>query len=126
MKILYVKTQVGVGGLEKIVSDKMNYLIRKKDYEIGYAYFGNGLEKSPYEVDSRIQTYPINVKSCGSLTVKVKSVWKTYRELQRIIQEFSPDVIVNADCVVITWMLPFIKKRFQRYWKIISLMMDML
>lgn len=110
MKILYFKTQVGIGGLERITVDKMNYLVHNNNYEVAYAYFGNGTEKIPYGIDKQVQIYPMNIKACGGLYVKISSVWRTYKEVIRIIDDFKPDIIENADCVVVTWILPFIKK----------------
>ena len=114
MKVLYVKTQIGVGGLERIVVNKMNYLTRHEGYEIAYAYFGNDSKKTVYELDNRIKSYPMNVKATGGLMVKIKSVYRTYKALNRIINEFKPDVIENADTVVATWLLPFMKRHIPK------------
>ena len=114
MRILYLKTKIGSGGLERIITDKINYLIKNNNYEIAYAYFGSGNEVPPYDLDSKVQFFPMKIKTCGNFRTKFKSVLKVYQKLNSIIKEFKPDIIENADCVVATWILPFIHRKISK------------
>lgn len=112
MKILYFINHItNNGGIERIVFDKINYLKTIFNYEVGIAYFGNINDKTFFTLADGIQRYAIKDVPVGhSFFKKIGYSYSVRQQVITIINEFVPDIIVNANTPIVTWLLPFIKK----------------
>jgi glycosyltransferase involved in cell wall biosynthesis len=92
-KLLYITTNLqGSGGLARVLSVKLNYLLDVFGYEIHVLTTNSQQSEFFYEFDNRIKFYsnPVNKVSLNNLLA-----YKT--SIQEIITRVAPDVIVNCD-----------------------------
>ena len=116
MKILYFINHItNNGGIERIIFDKINYLQREKGYTIYLAYYGELDDKPFYQLDHRIIKIPIplNIDS-SSFKNKICNVIKAIPHIFSIIKQSRPDIIISANTILITWILPFIQKKIPK------------
>lgn len=102
MKILYVTDALAVcGGIERVLSDKMNYFVRKYGYEIYVVTADQGNHKIPFPLDELIHFKDMNIRFQQQYKNRgIKRIIK-YRELELLyksrlknyISEIRPDVI---------------------------------
>lgn len=111
MRILYTMTTIkGNGGVQRIIFDKCNYLVTH-GYEIAIAYFGTNSDKPSFYVDDRIKLYPINIDAKnGSAINKIKSLIKSISIFKDIVTKERPEVIDNANAIILSWLIPFLNK----------------
>lgn len=110
MKIVYFAIQLDqLGGVARIVTDKVNWLVQH-GYDVTICDIENWEVKPYYELDSRakfrigyMQTTP------GGIFKRLQGVWQAIGKVRHVIKEEKPDVIVNAHCPLVTWVLPLLK-----------------
>lgn len=110
MKLLYFVIQMDqLGGVARIETDKVNWLV-KHGYDVTVCDIENWEMTPYYELDPRVkfriggmQTTP------GGIWTRLKGVIRAVKKVRNVISEEKPDVIVNAHCPLVTWVLPFIK-----------------
>lgn len=102
MKILYVTDALAIwGGIERVLSDKMNYLVREYGYEVYVVTADQGDHPIPFPLDERIHVKDMNIrfhqqyKYCGIKRImKNRELRNMYRDLLRsYIAEINPDII---------------------------------
>lgn len=109
MKLLYFTIQINmVGGLARIVIDKINWLVAH-GYEVTLCNIETFDVKPAYPIDPRvilirgdIQTKP------GGILTRAKGVVGAVKRTKDVIQQVKPDIIINAHCPLVTWILPFV------------------
>lgn len=113
MRLLYFINSIkNNGGMERIVIDKINYLAELKDYEVALAYFGTAHDTPFFHIDSRILLVPMGEQSTGgSFTRRLWSFVRLPQKVKNIIDKTHPDVIVNANTILVSWLLPFVRRR---------------
>lgn len=63
MRILYVTDALAVwGGIERVLSDKMNYLVRVLGYEVYIVTANQGNHPIPYPLDERVHVEDFNIR----------------------------------------------------------------
>ena len=63
MRILYVTDALAVwGGIERVLSDKMNYLVREYGYEVYVVTSDQGEHPIPFPLDERIVVKDLNIR----------------------------------------------------------------
>ena len=104
MRLLYVLTDIATnGGVNRIVFDKINALI--DSYDISILYLGN--RKTPfYKLDSKVKTYNLPLRGKG--IIKYMHLVNDYKKL---LHRIKPELIINANSVLLTWIIPFIGKQ---------------
>ena len=67
MRILYITDALAVwGGIERVLSDKMNYLVQKYGYEVYVVTADQGDHPIPFPLDERIRVKaPCNAGDTG-------------------------------------------------------------
>lgn len=111
MKLLYFTIQINMtGGLGRIVIDKINWLV-----EHGYDVTLCNIERvdvvPAYPLDSRVKLIRGDISTVpGNALTRLKGVLGAVNRVKEIIDEVNPDVIVNAHCPLVTWILPFVRK----------------
>lgn len=109
MKLLYFTIQINlVGGLARIVIDKINWLVTH-GYDVVLCNIEALDVKPAYPIDSRVRLIrgDIQTKPGGVLT-RAKGVIGAINRTKEIIQQVKPDIIINAHCPLVTWILPFV------------------
>ena len=117
MRILYVIDALAVwGGLERVLCDKMNYLVANFDYEVYVVTTDQGKHPIPFPLDERVRYYDFNINFYRQYKYYgLKRLFK-YRELNRIfmhrlkdsINTIKPDVIVSTR---LSFLSQIIKKK---------------
>ena len=102
MRILYITDALAVwGGIERVLSDKMNYLVREYGYEVYVVTADQGAHPIPFPLDERIRVKDLNIRFHQQYHYTgLKRILK-YRELEQLfrnrlesyITEIKPDVI---------------------------------
>lgn len=107
MKLLYITNGItGSGGLEKVLSVKTNFLIEKYGYEVSIISLNEENLSTFYSFNKNITFY--NIKINNGLVGKLKD----YIEgLQRIVQDFQPDIISVCDDGLKGLFLPLLLKK---------------
>ncbi|SFI09552.1 glycosyltransferase family 4 protein [Halpernia frigidisoli] len=119
MKILYLTDQVYLhGGVEKVLSQKANYLADIHDDEV-YIVTHNQQNKPPvYKFSDKINwlDLQVNYKIEKSYFSKenLKKIPKHCRNLKRIFAEIKPDIIISASFGPDFYFLPFLSKKIPK------------
>lgn len=102
MRILYVTDALAVwGGIERVLSDKMNYLVREYGYEVYVVTSDQGEHPIPFPLDERIVVKDLNIRFHQQYRYrwikryrKAVELEKLYRNLlAAFISQIHPDVI---------------------------------
>lgn len=110
MKLLYFCIQMNMlGGVAKIESEKINWLV-----EHGYDVTMCNIEpleiKPAYQLDPRVKLVRGDIQTTpGGVLTRLKGVVRAVKRTRQIIKEEQPDVIINAHCPLVTWILPWVK-----------------
>lgn len=109
MKLLYVMNLIeGKGGVERIAFDKINYLIDY--YEIEVIYYGKSTSTPFYKVDRRVKFHNIEIDALASFGKKIAMVHKVYIDYVRLVKNIRPDIIINTNVNILSWIIPFVQK----------------
>lgn len=120
MRVLYFVTGLNYkGGIARIVVDKANYLADKFNYEIGICTI-NGSTVSAYKISDKIKVFCLSGKSQQSdgIIQKGLNVIRNIRNTRNAIKKFKPDIVINAQTQIITWILPFICRNIPKIMEI--------
>ena len=102
MKILYVTDALAVwGGIERVLSDKMNYLVRVYGYEVYVVTADQGDHQIPFPLDERIKVKDLSIRFHQQYKYRGFKRMLKYQELEHLykkrleayISEIRPDVI---------------------------------
>lgn len=110
MKLLYFTIQINkLGGLARIVVEKINWLV-EHGYEVTLCNI-ECLDVAPvYPINPRVKLVRGDISTVpGGALTRLKGVLGAVKRTREIIEQERPDVIVNAHCPLVTWILPFIK-----------------
>ena len=112
MRLLYfINSITNSGGMERIVIDKINYLANLDGYDVALSYYGTKEDKSFFAIDERVKLRPFTSQNIDdSLTKKFLLFLRLPGKVKRVIDDVKPDVIVNANTILVSWMLPFIRR----------------
>ena len=103
MRILYVTDAFTIwGGLERVLADKINYLIEHDGYEVCLLTVNQGTHSMPYilhpnvqQMDLGIQMYQqYNFHGIKRFFIRRKLNKLLNLQLKRAIDKFSPDIII--------------------------------
>lgn len=114
MRILYFINQIeNSGGIERIVIDKVNYLAQLPNYEIHLLYYENVGSKSFFSIGDNVRLWAIESKRTHSLIKKQTSLIHIYHKTLKLIDDISPDIIINANAKI-SYFLPILYKRIPK------------
>lgn len=103
MKIVYLYPSLAIwGGIERILVNKMNYLVRHEDYEVYIITSDQGQHPILYDLDERVHFIDLNIRFHSRYQYKlwrrlmefIKLSRKYHDGLQSLFREIQPDVIV--------------------------------
>ena len=105
-KLLYITTNLqGSGGVSRLLSVKLNYLIENYGYSIHVITTNNKSDIFFYEFNNNIKFHKIDIKDFGFWHLR-----KYKRMLQSIINDVKPDIIINCDNGFKGTLLPLLVK----------------
>lgn len=115
MKLLYFTIQINMfGGLGRIVVDKINWLVNH-GYDVYLCNIERCEVKPAYPIDSRVKLIRGDISTVpGNALTRLKGVLGAINNVRKVIREVQPDVIVNAHCPLVTWILPFVFRRIPK------------
>lgn len=102
MRILFVTDALAVwGGIERVLSDKMNYFVQKYGYEVFVVTADQGNHQIPFPLDERIRVKDLNIKFHQQYQFHAIKRFLKHCELERLlrtrlkkyIDEVQPDII---------------------------------
>lgn len=103
MRILYITDALAVwGGIERVLRDKMNYLVEHYGYDVHIVTTDQGPHPIPYPLDERVHIKDLNIRYHHQYRYRGIKRFLKYLELNRLfltrlkdaISEIKPDVIV--------------------------------
>ena len=115
MKIVYLTDQLAEhGGIEKIVSQKINQWIQSYGYEVILITYRQQNRPFIYPVDAKVQHVDLGMnyqegKSYFS-GANLMCAWKHYHALGKALKANQPDVIISASFTPDQYFLPFLLK----------------
>lgn len=105
MKIVYLYSSLAItGGVERVLVDKMNYLVSRYGYEVYMITSDQGQHPVPYLLDERVHLSDLQIRFHSQYQY---SGWRRltkgrllkqlyYQRLMEKMQEINPDVIVST------------------------------
>ena len=109
MKLLYFTIQINMlGGLAKIVIEKINWLVAH-GYDVTLCNIERLDVVPAYTIDSRVKLVRGDISTVpGGALTRLKGVLGAVKRTREIIEQERPDVIVNAHCPLVTWIIPWV------------------
>lgn len=100
-QLLYITTNLqGSGGVARILSVKLNYLIEKYHYKIAVINSNQDNDDFFFDFDSRIIFYAVKSKSISTYRTQIRSC----------IKKVNPDIIINCDNGLKGSLIPYLIK----------------
>ena len=115
MRIAYLYPSLAIwGGVERILVDKMNYMVRHYGYEVYMITSDQGQHEIPYKLDGRVRFIDLDIRFHSRYQYKWWRRPMVYRQLsgkyharlQEHLKEIQPDVLV---CTSIQDVRPLLK-----------------
>ena len=103
MKIVYLYSSLAItGGIERVLVDKMNYLVCRYGYEVYMITSDQGQHPIPYQLDERVHLLDVQIRFHTQYRYRgwqrMKEAHRLsrlyYQRLKEKLKEISPDVIV--------------------------------
>ena len=109
-RILYLTIQMDLmGGVARIVSEKANWLACH-GYDVTVCDIENYPMRPYYPLDPSVKFRLGGIATTpGGMITRLKGVLRMVSQLRRILDEERPDVVINAHCPLVTWVLPMMK-----------------
>lgn len=103
MRVLYITDALAVwGGIERVLCDKTNYLVREYDYDVYILTTDQGTHLIPYSLDKRINLKDIDIRYHHQYRYHgivrfykyIELTTRLHHRLKRAICDICPDVII--------------------------------
>ena len=101
------------GGVQRVIFDKLNSLIENNSIDL--IHLGGNNDVPAFYIDSRIRVHGLSVASSSqSVVKKTINFIKSFVQFKHLLANITPDVIVNANTVLVSWFLPFLSRRIPK------------
>ncbi|MBI9041550.1 glycosyltransferase family 4 protein [Lutibacter sp.] len=119
MKIMYVTDQLYLhGGIEKITTEKMNYLTDNFGYEVILCTSEHKENAFVYKLSKKVRHLDLGINYFRKLSYfHPKNLLKSishYRALRKLIQQEKPAIIISVNYTPEQFFLPFIAKEIAK------------
>ena len=103
MKIVYLYSSLTImGGIERVLVDKMNYLVNRYGYDVYMITSDQGNHLVPYQLDERIHLLDLQIRfysqyqfrGCRRIQEGRRLTRLYHQRLKEKLKEISPDIIV--------------------------------
>ncbi len=103
-RLLYITTYLNnAGGVSRILSVRLNYLSKKKDYKIFVVNTNHNSDSFFYSFSDQITIYPISSKESN-----LRVIVKYKKKLNSIVNDVRPTCIINCDNGLKGSLLPYL------------------
>ena len=105
MRVVYLYPALAIwGGVERILVDKMNYLVRHYGYDVYMITSDQGQHKIPYELDEHVHVIDLDIRFHTRFRYKLLRRLIEYRRLSRLYHErlkkqlmlIRPDIVITT------------------------------
>ena len=105
MKILYVYECLTIyGGVERILVDKMNYLVNNYNEKVSLLTYNQGCHEMPFQIDDRVEYIDLGIMTYQSYRYRgLHRLWDKYKRLTLLryklkdyIDNLKPDIIITT------------------------------
>ncbi len=119
MRILYCTNQLSThGGIERILSQKINYLLQQKHYDVFLTTFEQSNLPDVYPLDSKLFRFDLDINYHSNQSYfhpkNLLKIVKHYFQMRRLIKKVQPDIIVSVSYTPEQFFLPFIERRIPK------------
>lgn len=119
MKILYLTDQIYLhGGIEKVLSQKANYLADVFGYEVVIVTHNQQNRKPVYHFSPKINMIDLGINYETGVSyfspVHLRKIPVHIKKLKTILKELNPDVVINSSFGPDFYFLPFLEKRIPK------------
>jgi glycosyltransferase involved in cell wall biosynthesis len=119
MKVLFLMDQMFlIGGAERILSLKLNYLANKTDVEVFLLTTEQKNNRPVYEISEKVTNKDLGINYSRSLSyfhpTNLKKTFRHYFYLKAEIARINPDVIISVSTSPDQYFLPFIAKHIPK------------
>lgn len=119
MKILYLTDQIFLhGGVEKVLSQKANYLADELGDEVTIVTYRQQKQKPVYNVSDKVQLIDLGVDYEIATSyfhphnlIKIPS---HFRRLQKVLKDLQPDVIISSNYGPDFYFLPYLQRQIPK------------
>jgi len=120
MKVLFSTDQIYLhGGIEKVMAEKANYLVREFGYEVIIMTTEQKGFPVCYPLDDAIKLVDIKIEydrnSSYLSGVNLKKTFKHYKELNKVLANTQPDVVISVNYAFDFYWLPFIFRNTAKF-----------
>ena len=120
MKILFCTNQVNThGGIERILSQKINFLIQVLGHEVYLVTFEQKNKKPVYNLDNNCILKDLNINYVSNLSyyhpLNLYKIVKHYFKLKSEISTIKPDVVVSISFTPDQYFIPYIDKKIKKF-----------
>ena len=117
MRILYLTAQMAqIGGLERVLAVKLNYLAEQTDNEVHLIVSEQCGRPFSYQLSDKVHVYDLHLPASdmgvvcrnyliAGLITLLPRLWKIGRKIKKI----KPDIIIEPNFIYDYWILPYIK-----------------
>ncbi|TXK75412.1 glycosyltransferase [Mesonia sp. HuA40] len=115
MKILYLNNQFYLhGGIEKILSQKVNYLIEEYQYKVILCTSEHKNQSYVYPLNKSVNHIDLEINYNRSKSyfhpINLLKAFKHFIRLKRTIKKLKPNIIISVNFTPEQYFLPFIEK----------------
>lgn len=119
MRILYCTNQISAhGGIERILCQKINYLIKQKGYEVILATYEQAGNNPVYFLEKETQHIDLAINYVSHLSYfHPRNLLISFRHfflLKALIKKHQPDIIISISFTPDQYFLPFIFKEIPK------------
>jgi len=119
LRILYLTNQFYLhGGIEKILSQKINYLIEEFNYEVVLCTSEHNNRPFVYPLSEKLRHIDLKINYNRSKSyfhpANLLRAMGHYSALKQTIKEVEPDVVVSVNFTPEQYFLPFIAKEIPK------------
>lgn len=106
------------GGIEKITSDKMNYLSEVMEYEVVLCTSEHRNNPFVYELSDNVKHIDLGINYHRFISyfhpMNLIKMFKHFRYLKKCIKRVKPDIIISVNYTPEQYFLPFISKNIPK------------
>lgn len=106
------------GGIERILSQKINYLIDHFGYEVYLITTEQKNQKSVYDLSPKVIWKDLNINYHREISYfHPKNIWKTiihFFKLNKVLKQIHPNIIVSVSTSPEQYFLPFIQTQIPK------------
>ncbi len=115
MKLVYYTDQIYKhGGLERVISNKLNYLAKNTDLDLHLITFQNNNNIPCYSINNKVNFHDLDINYNRNITFlhprNVKYILKHFSRLKKLLKKIKPDIIIVCNYEYGFFFVPYLAK----------------